>query len=233
MKRSLFAALALGLLAAPTASVAANAQAPVFVELFTSQGCSSCPPADAYMMELAKRDDVVALSFHVDYWDRLGWPDTLASPAFSARQRDHAQARGDGEVYTPQIVIGGREHAVGSARVDVERIVSRMATEVGVDCDEQGGRLTVALSETEEASAASVWLATFDIVNAVPIARGENTGRTVTYTHSVTALTRLADWSGDATRLDFEMPELGANSGAAVFVQAEDGHVLGADYVKR
>ncbi len=233
MTRPLLAALVLGLLTAPTASVAASAQAPAFVELFTSQGCSSCPPADAYMRELAKRDDVVALSFHVDYWDRLGWPDTLASPAFSARQRDYAQARGDGEVYTPQIVVGGREHAVGSAQDDVERILSRMAAEVGVDCAEEGGRLTVILSEAGDAMAATIWLAAFDIVNAVPIARGENAGRTVAYTHSVTALSRLADWNGEATRMAFEMPELGANRGAAVFVQTENGHVVGAEYVKR
>ncbi|MEM7567552.1 MAG: DUF1223 domain-containing protein [Pseudomonadota bacterium] len=233
MTRSLLAALALGLLAAPTASLAASAQAPAFVELFTSQGCSSCPPADAYLAELAARDDVVALSFHVDYWDRLGWPDTLASPAYSARQRDYARARGDGQVYTPQIVVGGRAHAVGSAQGDVEALVATLSASTRVECAEDGGRLTVDLTGDAAAKDASVWLATFKTETVVPIARGENRDRTITYSHSVTALEELADWSGEATRMDFAMPALGPGQGAAVFVQTADGRVLGADYVKR
>lgn len=100
----------------PPPAAGAAARPPVVVELFTSQGCSSCPPADALLGELARRDDVLALSFHVTYWDRLGWPDTFGLAASTARQNDYARWMGQGRVYTPQMVIGGRLDVVGSAR---------------------------------------------------------------------------------------------------------------------
>ena len=95
------------------------------IELFTSQGCSSCPPADKLLGQLAGRDDVIALTFPVDYWDYLGWKDTLASPAYSARQRAYARARGDGQVYTPQVVIDGAYHAVGSRPWETEKTIAK------------------------------------------------------------------------------------------------------------
>ena len=230
MKSFAAAAAVLAALAGPAS--AAGADAPALVELFTSQGCSSCPPADAYMAELARRDDVVALSFHVDYWDRLGWPDTLASPANTERQRDHARRRGDGQVYTPQIVVSGGGHAVGSLKGDVARLIASSRPSVDVDGSAKGGKLRVALGRGD-GRPADVWLAVFDVSSQVPIARGENTGRTITYTHSVRKLVPIAQWDGKARTIEAAMPALGNGQGAAVFVEARDGRVLGADYVGR
>src|SRR6516165_10211815 len=108
----------------------AQAQTRAVVELFTSQGCSSCPPADKLLGELAKRDDLLALSLPIDYWDYLGWKDTLASHDFSERQREYAQSRGDGAVYTPQAVINGTDDMVGSDRSAIESAV-KQATDKG------------------------------------------------------------------------------------------------------
>ena len=223
-------AIALAALAGPAS--AASPDAPALVELFTSQGCSSCPPADAYMAELARRDDVVALSFHVDYWDRLGWPDTLGSPANTQRQRDYARQRGDGQVYTPQMVVSGDDHAVGSLKGDVSRLISASDPSVDVDCSARNGRLRIALGQGD-GRPGHVWLAVFDVSSAVPIARGENTGRTITYTHSVRKLVSIAQWDGKARTIEAAMPALGKGQGAAVFVEARDGRILGADYAKR
>lgn len=202
------------------------------VELFTSQGCSSCPPADAYLAELATRDDVVALSFHVDYWDRLGWTDTLGSPENSARQHRYAAARGDGRVYTPQIVVAGAEHAVGSVRRDVERLIAAAPSKIEVTCTRRDGTLEVSLGDAG-AVKASLWLAVFEKRTAVPVAHGENGGRKIAYAHSVTALRPAARWDGTAGVMTLDMPTLAAGEGAAIFVQTEDGRILGADYAVR
>ena len=234
MKHTAFLALALAALTGPTVSsgFAASADAPVMVELFTSQGCSSCPPADAYMADLARRDDVVALSFHVDYWERLGWKDTFGSPENSERQRTYAAQRGDGRVYTPQVVVSGEAHAVGSAKAEVSALIEASLSPVDVDCSRTGDTLAITMTPAE-VDGARVFLATFEIASRVPIDKGENGGRTVTYTHSVTELVQVGTWDGIAARLDVPMPTLGANEGAAVFVQTADGRVLGADYAKR
>ena len=121
---ALFAALCVALAAAPVAA----AERPIVVELFTSEGCSSCPPADALLAELATRPEVLALSFHVDYWDRLGWKDPFSSAAATARQRHYAEILGLGNVYTPQIVVDGRWQAVGSDRGEVEHALDAART---------------------------------------------------------------------------------------------------------
>src|ERR1700736_1842766 len=112
-------ALLLSLGLAVVVTPAAAGERPIVVELFTSQGCSSCPPADALLAELAQRPDVIALGFHIDYWDDLGWKDPLSSPAATARQRDYARQFGRRQVYTPQLVVDGAEEAVGSDRAAV------------------------------------------------------------------------------------------------------------------
>ena len=114
MKSLIALALGLGVAAASQGAAQDRGKAPVVVELYTSQGCSSCPPADAVMAGLAQRPDVIALALHVDYWDYIGWKDTLASPQCTARQKGYAAARGDGQVYTPQAVIDGLTHVVGA-----------------------------------------------------------------------------------------------------------------------
>ena len=148
-------------LAAGAAAVGASAgirplraaRTPVVVELFTSQGCSSCPPADAFMGDLAGEDGIIAVSLNVDYWDYIGWRDTLASPKHTRRQRDYAAKRGDNRVYTPQMIINGRDHAVGSDRGGVLRLIDRerrnsSGNSVVVAMREEAGEIVVRAGQT-------------------------------------------------------------------------------------
>ncbi|MFO1089005.1 MAG: DUF1223 domain-containing protein [Hyphomicrobiales bacterium] len=169
----------------PFARPAAADDAVVVVELFTSQGCSSCPQADAYLAELAQRPDVVALSYHVDYWDYLGWRDTLASQANGRRQKAYADRLDGGQVYTPQVVVQGAAAAVGSNRTDVEILIARARGALSpVSLAVEGPALR--LSNAPEK--ARVWVAMVDPVVPVTIERGENAGRKVAYHNVVRAL---------------------------------------------
>jgi hypothetical protein len=188
---------------------AASPQPKVVIELFTSQGCSSCPPADAFLVELAARPDVVALSLPVDYWDYLGWKDTLAQPAFTARQRAYASARNDKQVYTPQIIINGSKPLVGSDRDRIENAIVKLsnnaALPVAVTARETGSTVAVEVGATRgDYSSGEVWL--FPIVKAreVAIARGENKGRSIVYANVARGMLKLGEWSGQAAR--FELP---------------------------
>lgn len=177
------------------------------VELFTSQGCSSCPAADALFVELAQDPTLITLSFPVTYWDYLGWKDTLGQQAFTKRQKLYAKSRGDGQVYTPQAVINGVSHIVGSDRKGIEKLVQEQGVAgfpVRVVLKEAADELQIALSPTEAAASekpAGVWVVTFSRATAVPIERGENTGKTVTYANVVRGVTRIGDWSGAAVTL--------------------------------
>jgi hypothetical protein len=231
-----FLALLLPGLAAANQPVPASTVArPVVVELFTSQGCSSCPPADAYLGELARRNDVVALAFHVDYWDYIGWRDPFASPAATERQRDYARALGLRMVYTPQIVVGGRGDAVGSDREAVQKLIAAASREKQVEIGfsrDDSGRLYVELPAAPGFDgAATVWLAVFDREHETPVARGENAGATLDSYNVVREWRRLGDWSGAAQHLPMPMaPDTAAkHDGCAVIVQrGEAGAVLGA-----
>ncbi len=171
------------------------------VELFTSQGCSSCPPADALIGELAKRKDVIVLTLPVDYWDYLGWKDTFGSAAFSDRQRAYAMKRGDGEVYTPQVVVNGLAHAVGSKKVAVEQAIDDTFTKLSasqalVTAEPVGGDLKVNVSGGTKGAKATLWLAKV-ITNApVAIGRGENGGLAATYYNVVRELKPVGPWHG-------------------------------------
>jgi hypothetical protein len=187
---------------APHSPVQAEPRA--VVELFTSQGCSSCPTADKLLGELANDPSLVPLSMPIDYWDYLGWKDTLADPRNTARQRAYAHVRDDGQVYTPQVVVNGSLQVLGSDKAAIERAIvqslkygamsSPPVTLVVAD-----GRLKVAVPEGMDGGTdAEVWLC--GIVKAVTIAigRGENKGRTVTYHNVVRRWIRLGDWTGKA-----------------------------------
>ncbi|MBC7164470.1 MAG: DUF1223 domain-containing protein [Roseovarius sp.] len=172
---------------------------PVVVELFTSQGCASCPPADAFFQGLAAREDVLALSLHVDYWDYIGWEDTFASPEHSARQRGYARAAGRKMVYTPQMVINGADHVVGTRVRDVDALIDRhreaAPNGLSVSLSRDGARLHLfAEAETPRDMPLVVQLVRYLPERTVTIARGENAGRTVTYVNIVTELTELAEW---------------------------------------
>ena len=175
---------ALAALAFAGSGVAGTEKPPAVVELFTSQGCSSCPPADALLGELAEKPGIVALSYSVDYWDYLGWRDTLGSPSNSERQRNYARARGDGRVYTPQVVVDGILHANGANEAEIE-MAMRNATKrlqddkVPVSMHADGDTLIVDVGAAPEASdkrAATVWLAIAKEMEKVEVARGENRG---------------------------------------------------------
>ncbi len=218
---------------------AAVADSPCVVELFTSQGCSSCPPADALLGRLAKRPGIIALSFSIDYWDYLGWRDTLASPAHSERQRAYARARGDGRVYTPQMVIGGVTHANGGdeqavlAAVDnARKTLSKV--KVPITTRQDGDILIVDIGAAPEQSdrrSATVWLAIAKEVEKVAIPRGENRGREIAYHHTVRELTPIGMWDREAVSLKLPLKELKTIGGDRLFVllQVEEmGPILGA-----
>lgn len=182
------------------AAAAWAGERPVVVELYTSQGCSSCPPADAFLAELAQRDDVIALALHVDYWDYIGWKDIFANPLFTARQKAYARAAGSRTVYTPQMVIGGVDHVVGLRPMEVADLIAahRAApspVELGVERRE-GGFVLRARSAGPDAMI--VQLVRYVPEQTVAIKRGENGGRTLRYTNIVTEWHALAEWDGAA-----------------------------------
>ncbi|MGC1346157.1 MAG: DUF1223 domain-containing protein [Methyloceanibacter sp.] len=212
--------------------------APAVIELFTSQGCSSCPPADALLGELAEKPDFVALSFSVDYWDYLGWHDTLASPSNSERQRNYATARGDGRVYTPQMVVdgvahvnGGDEAALKAAVAVAEKRLAHVKVPIAMHAD--GDTLVVDVGAAPEGSdkrAATIWLAVAKEVEKVEIARGENRGRDLSYHHAVRELSPIGMWHGEAITLRLPLNDLKTMGGDCLFalLQVEDyGPILG------
>jgi hypothetical protein len=193
---------------APLLATGARAEMPHgVIELFTSQGCSSCPPADRLMAELAEEPGYIVLSLPVDYWDYLGWKDTLALGVFSKRQKAYAASRGDGMVYTPQAVVNGQVHALGSDRAaimaaDRETRIRAGAVEVGLKIAEADGVMRVTLPTMPSARPATVWVLPVSRATTVAIARGENKGRNVTYANVARDLIRVGEWTGEATTLD-------------------------------
>ncbi len=214
----------------------AAAEGPWLVELFTSQGCNSCPPADAFLGELARRPDIVALSFHVDYWDYIGWKDRFATRATTDRQRAYARVLKQRYVYTPEMVVEGSAHDTGRDRTVIERLLAtaqgratRRATPALART--ANGGLTVALDAFAlDDGAAEVVLALYDRRHATPIASGENQGRTLETFNVVRRLERLAAWDGTANTWTVADADLQPGRGAAVIVQrADHGPVLGCN----
>ena len=225
MSLRLIAPLALAAALAPVAAVAADR--PVVVELFTSQGCSSCPPANAYLNELARdRSDVLALAFHVTYWDRLGWRDPFSMEAATERQARYGHKFGDGS-YTPEIVIDGASSHVGSRRdevgpaIDAAKRQGRTATSVSVA--KAGGQLTIDVADGS--GNGKVLLVGFDRDHETAIRRGENGGRTLRESNVVRSLREVGDWQGKALHISEKLPD---GEDVAVIVQAADGRIVGA-----
>jgi hypothetical protein len=213
--------------AAAESTPGASARSPVVVELFTSQGCSSCPAADVVLGELRERADVLPLSFHVTYWDRLGWPDTFGLEASTERQRSYAATLDNDGLYTPQMVIGGRVDVVGSRRGRVHDAIELLATHraPGLPIAIDGGQLRLGRGDP---TAATIWLFAIDREHDVQIGRGENRGRTVRYHNVVREVTELGHWSGDALEFDLPLERLAGEGrdGAAVVVQQQDSGVI-------
>jgi hypothetical protein len=225
--------IATACLVAGSAGFAAAEPARGVVELFTSQGCSSCPPADQVLSELSKSPDIVTLSFPVDYWDYIGWKDTLASPAYTQRQKGYALSRGDGQVYTPQAVIDGTTPAIGSERAVIEGALGQRksgAMSVPVNLAISNGKVNIDIGASPGAKKAGVWLVETIPSRTVAIGRGENSGKSITYTNVVKKMTRLGDWTGAPAHYDL-MARLG-DEGYVVLLQADagirPGPILGA-----
>ena len=172
----------------------------VVVELYTSQGCSSCPPADEFMGELAQAEHVIALSLHVDYWDYIGWEDNFASPAFTERQKAYARAAGSRMIYTPQMVIGGVERVEGNEPDAVVRSIGKhlaMARPVRLELRREGERVVIrAEAEPPLTQGATVQLVRYSPVETVEITRGEHAGSVITYHNVVTLWQKIGEWSG-------------------------------------
>ncbi len=210
---------------------AVQARDAVVVELFTSQGCSSCPPADEILAELATRNDVYALAYHVDYWDYLGWADEFGSPAFTARQKAYARSKGERSIYTPQAIIGGTDHVVGSKSMKIANAIQRhsdMPDPVTISVRRNGGRVEVVARSTSVFDApAVVRVVTYIPQATTEIRRGENAGRTITYVNIVSGWRDLGTWSGAS---EFSgSAEVPAGVPCVVIVQLrETGPILGA-----
>lgn len=206
------------------------------LELFTSQGCSSCPPADRLFHALARDPGLLALSLPVTIWDHLGWKDTLAQAAFSERQKNHGAARGDRQIYTPQVVVNGVTHAIGSdqkaldqARKDSRALAPVLSLAPTLERVDGRWRLNVPAGK----SRGVLQLITFQRSKSVEIGRGENTGRTMKYGNVVRAITQVGDYAGTPLRMDLDAAvQCSSEDGFAVIVQEGDdkhpGAILGA-----
>jgi hypothetical protein len=208
------------------------------IELFTSQGCSSCPTADKLLGDYAARPGVLTLTYNVDYWDYLGWKDTLASHDNSQRQRDYSAGRGDGDVYTPQAIINGASYVEGNSRdqIDAALVKQSGGLSVPISLAEAADAVTVNIGAAPAALPhATLWLVMYDRSVSVPINRGENAGRTITYTDVVRKLRPVAMWTGAPMSVSLaksEMEHVNAD-GIAVLLQTDvkdglPGPIIGA-----
>lgn len=218
---------------------------PVVVELFTSQGCSLCPPADAFFDSFAARDDVIALALHVDYWDYIGWPDHFASPAFTARQKAYARANGTRSVYTPQMVVDG-SHFIGGAQAmllarsildesdSADSVLVEIAREGDYVTVDMAPRLTVAAQQgrgddgaAPDGAPADVFLVRYLPEATVRIERGENAGKTIRYRNIVTEWITLGQWDGEQP-LTIDAHVTGELPVVVIVQTADHGPIIGA-----
>ena len=216
----LMTALAATVASGPAA--AASSENPIVIELFQSQGCSSCPPANAMLNRLADRADLLPLNFGVTYWDRLGWKDKFAHPAYTERQWDYARSGSRGTVATPQFIINGRGVVTGSdARQLAQSIRSENRNETGPMIAVEGKRVRIAAGRA--AAPATVWLVRYDPrVRNVNIGRGENSGRVLPHRNVVTGLRALGTYKGNAMLLD-QPAYRDANERSAILIQQGTG----------
>lgn len=209
-----------------------SAAEPVVVELYTSQGCSSCPPADALLHELAARPDVLPLALHVDYWDYIGWKDKFARPAHAKRQKGYAQAGGRRMIYTPQMIIMGQEDVVGADAVQVEEAIGRHSKQprpVALMVSRQGEELQIRLQARGQMPAGKllVQLVRFTPERTVSITRGELAGRTFTYANVVEDWKVAAEWDG-TRELEVSVPAPGGLPAAVLVQAAPYGRIVAA-----
>ncbi|PBB31446.1 DUF1223 domain-containing protein [Mesorhizobium sp. M1A.F.Ca.IN.020.06.1.1] len=214
------------------------------VELFTSQGCSSCPPADEFLAELAAKENVVALAYHVNYWDYLGWQDTLSNKENTERQYDYMRAFGSRSVYTPQAVINGRSHVNGANRKEIDGELARMdrtgeGMRVGIKVSRTSDRVMIDAGDAGNGPTdAHVVIVYFDPPQMVKIGQGENSGRNMTYWNAVSDIQIAGMWNGKAQRYELPMTEIAKKGGCAVLLQSVGkdgvpGPILGAALIRK
>ncbi len=206
------------------------AQAPVVVELFTSQGCNTCPPADAFLGELSKQPDILALAFHVDYWNYIGWTDPYGKPWATGRQRDYQQSLHLRYVYTPEMVVNGAAEGVGSDKAAIEALIAAARAKPEPHPAlalhwPQNGALAVDVGEgpSPPGAPAAIWLVGFDRPHSTPVLRGENEGKTLTDYQVVRSYRRIGAWAGWSMELMVPPDEAKAlgDGGVAVLLQAQ------------
>jgi hypothetical protein len=234
---------ALGVCAVVAIAPQAQADPRAVVELFTSQGCSSCPAADKVLGELAKDPNVIALSLPIDYWDYLGWKDTLADSRFSARQKAYSHARGDRNLYTPQAIVNGSVQVIGSDRASIEGAIKNtskadgvMSVPVTMTLSGKLINVSVEASKVPTTGHGEVWLCSVSREVPISIGRGENRGQQVTYYNVVRNLVKVGDWNGGAGSWTIPLENVSRDGVDAAVVYVQDGSrdkpgaMLGAAY---
>ncbi|MGL4810668.1 MAG: DUF1223 domain-containing protein [Beijerinckiaceae bacterium] len=229
-----------GLASAPQALAQGESMPRMVIELFTSQGCSNSPKADAFVAEMAQRADVVAVSYAVDYWDYLGWKDTLATPENAARQKAYAAQRGDHKVYTPQVVIDGKHHVVGSKREKIQSVADSArgqhgALTVPMKAQVRAGKLVIEIGSAGDGPrAAQIVVLAFKPQETVTVSSGENAGKTMHYRNIVRAIRQAGSWDGmeKSVSVDLAGDRAAGIGGYAVLLQVmhgdKPGVILGA-----
>lgn len=222
----------------PFHALAAGQSRLTVVELYTSQGCSSCPPADALLGELSTRRDILALTLPVTYWDYLGWTDKFAKPAHDSRQRDYARRYGSGRVYTPQIVIDGLHREIGSHAKAVEAVIAiqqgRRKPVVPVILTQQQDTFSIEIGEGALPAGvphATIWFVRYVPKREVAVRGGENSGKHIAYTNVVDELSAIGMWQGDRLQIQLPQQDIGLEEtkGVAVLVQLDGtGEIIGA-----
>lgn len=224
----------LAALVAPAIVMADGADNVVMVELFTSQGCTSCPPADEHLAALAERRDVLALSMHVDYWDYLGWQDTFAAAEHTLRQADYRDKMGARVLFTPQMIIDGVQSVPGFRREMVEAAIeaaAKLPHQAGIAIGRQDGMLNAEVTG-EARRPSTIWVASYDQSASVEIERGENAGQSFTYRNVVEKLMKVGPWRGEGP-VTFSLPQPAPGEGIAVWLQDDrSGRILAASYVE-
>jgi hypothetical protein len=203
---------------------ASAATTPVLVELFTSQGCSSCPPADKLAGELMGQPNVTVVSLNVDYWDYLGWKDTLAKPEYTKRQMDYAHSRGDMSVYTPQMIINGAAHVVGSNGGSVRSAIAEAKSALALNISATESDIKIDLPKGE-AENATLWLMSIASSVNVKIERGENIGKAITYRNVARKLLKVAKWNGAAASIIVPRKEMISSEGHSLIAVLQEGDV--------
>lgn len=228
---------------AQTSAPPADAQPKAVLELYTSQGCSSCPAADALLGTYAARGDVVALTFPVDYWDYLGWKDTLADAKFTARQRAYAKSRGDGRIYTPQLVVNGLAHVNGTHAKEIDYAITKTTgklsgSRIPLHIASRDGKIVIdvgAMPEGDKAGDGAIWLAFLRKEIQVPVRTGENQGQMLTYFNVVREWKQAGTWSGRPMTIQVERQTVKSDvDSCAVLLQGGmTGPIVGAAYLAK